>query len=212
MRNTCTKIIIREKILFNLGVKKYYSKYFTICFLFFGYQILFASESNERLNWPIEHLFHGSPTHGIKKLIPNKLKRRTKNDKAYIYSSPSMAYASTFTLSWDDSWCKLFTLEDGVFLYTKDVRRLKKNDHGGSLYIMSSTNFHQSLMHDYEFLSETPLTVQTEIVFDSSLKAMSQFGVKLFSVNEEIFETLADKSYAERLKILEQYEIDYETL
>lgn len=192
-----TTIKTEEKTILEY-IRRKYLKYLTmICFVFFSPQILSANESQEILSWPIEHLFHGSPKRGIKKFIPNNLKRRARDDKKYVYYSPSIAFASTFMINWDDSWCRLFVTAEGqVCFFTKDIERLKSNDLGGSLYIVANnSSTQQASFSMYEFLSEYPATVQAEIVFDSATKAMSQFGVEIISVDEEVFYSLNNNNF-----------------
>lgn len=147
---------------------------------------------------PGDVLYHGSTNTNITVFEPRSNSVRGKKEGPVVFATPSLKLASCYLFHWDDSWVEQsISLKNGnVFNYQitmviSDKTRFKKEDHGGSIYILPPEGFtfnkHTGLKI-YEWIHNSSVTPILKMDFSSALLAMEKMGVKVYFIEQEQFQ------------------------
>lgn len=174
---------------------------------------LSSIESTTSIYSPIDVLYHGSNNSNIKVLEPRNIYFRDKNEGSVIFASPSIRVASCFLFKWDDSWVDLSVSLGSTNVYEVtmiilDKNRFKKEDKGGSIYILPVQGFSfdkNKGMGIHEWISRVSVKPLAQITFSSSLNAMLDMGVKVYFLEPEQFQHYRLLSNIEQEKFLLQF-------
>ena len=165
----------------------------TLAAFYFGFNNKLSSHNFA----PIDALYHGSVNKDIRILEPRSYHVRDKEEGEVVFATPSLKLASCYVFSWDDSWAnQSISWQDGdktdyqIIMVISDQGRFKKEDSGGSIYILPVAKFKfdkNKGLGIFEWTSKEKVVPFAQINFASALEAMKKSGVKVYFVNKEEF-------------------------
>lgn len=175
---------------------------------------IFQDQSFAQVLVPADVLYHGSTNRNIKVFEPRADSVRDKNEGPVVFATPSLKLASCYLFKWDDSWVDQPTpMPDGdktdyqVVMVISDKSRFKKEDKGGSIYILPAHGFkfdESKGLGIYEGINRAKVTPISQLNFSSGLEAMQQLGVQVHFVSREQFRHYLSLSSEEQKKFLLQ--------
>lgn len=161
---------------------------------------------------PIDAVYHGSVNRNIKIFEPRAEHVRDPDEGSVVFATPSVRIASCYLFRWDDSWVHQFIswnnndkLDYEVFMVISDKERFRKEDSGGSIYLMPAHGFtfdKNKGVGIYEWTNKKKVLPFTKINFSSALEAMKTFHVKVYFVNSEQFRYYINLPFEERESFL----------
>lgn len=150
-------------------------------------------------------LYHASENRDIAEFIPQKRHVRDPNEGPVIFATPSRAVASIFMVPDDDSWGMSGLQSNVPYKIIGDSDRYRKLDHGGAIYHLPPNTFDMDPnkgLRQYEWTSKVPVKPIGKEIFESGFNAMLEFGVQVYIVDKDIFESIKISKEDHGLKIL----------
>lgn len=133
-----------------------------------------------------KYLYHASPQCDLKFIEPKKITHpQGFNEGDVVFATDSIAFATMFLVSHDDSWANGGTFNDKPYFVISDRHRFYENDRGGCVYIVSSQSFIK--LNRHEWFSKNKLTVKGRVQFSSGLLAMLIMGVQVYFTDEKTY-------------------------
>lgn len=126
-------------------------------------------------------LYHGSPEKNIDvfKPTPGEFMGEQAN---FFFASPDKNAATAYMYE-GRPWSSGIDNDTGIISSVFPITRKDfiKQDKGGAVYVFSPEKFTSHLKkHTYEWVTKEPITPESVEIFDSSLKAMEDAGIKLY--------------------------------
>ena len=151
-------------------------------------------------------LFHASQKGQIKEFEPREEKKRSADEPAQIFSSPSETVSSMFLVPTNNEFIKSGSYDHGeTWVYIiGDWENFKTMDKGGYIYTLPTETFGvdpNKGLGLFEWTSQQNVKPTAKKYFSSGLAAMREYGVKIYVVNQEIFSRF--KLEENDIKILE---------
>lgn len=135
-----------------------------------------------------EVFYHGSPNRNLEELEPRPV-GFLEGKQERLFACPDIAGATLFlTRIYDDLSKKGYNNGSYIFVIG-DKDKFLELDKGGTVYVLPSTTFTtDERFSGREWSTTEKLKPIHKIHFDSSLKAMIDFGVKVYFTDKKTFE------------------------
>jgi hypothetical protein len=156
-------------------------------------------------------LFHASQNNEIEEFEPREEKKRSADEPAQVFGTPSEAVSSMFLVPADDRFTKSGSYDNGktwTFIIG-DWENFKALDKGGWIYTLPEETFGvdpNTGLELFEWTSQVAVKPKTKKYFSSGLAAMQEYGVKVYVVDKDTFARFRsnedDKKILETLKPL----------
>jgi hypothetical protein len=154
-------------------------------------------------------LFHASSRGNITEFEPREERKRSAEEPAQVFGSPSEAVSSMFLVPADDRFIKSGSYDNAkTWTYIiGDWENFKAMDKGGYIYTLPPETFGADPNKGlglFEWTSQSPVKPKAKKYFSSGLSAMREYGVKVYVVDQETFARF--KLEQDDIKILESFE------
>lgn len=150
-------------------------------------------------------LFHASPSIEIIEFEPRNEYPRYADEANLVFATPYEGLASMFLSPRGiDTEISIYGDQYVIFI-NADENTYKTQDKGGAIYSLPVETFETDTvngMRENEWYSKTPVKPISKAVFQTSIEAMQEFGVKWYFVDNDTFQKIkADPANA--LKLVE---------
>ena len=141
-----------------------------------------------------DFVFHGTQEKNLRQIEPVLIEG---HPKPFVFASRYKAIAACFLLPKDPEWMCVFYTQNGLVRFVAgNHQRLERENKGGSLYMLSGTEFFHSEhegMEYMEWLAEKPQQVIHESAYPCAIRAMQMNGVKMSHLSPAVFKAMRDK-------------------
>lgn len=144
-----------------------------------------------------QFLYHGSTVPGITEFKPKNDHIRDASEGPVVFATQDKAFAVLFmSPRMDDSWTKKGSFNGVYYIVISDEKRFRDQDKGGSVYVVSSEEFHQNLQigMSTEWVSKNNIPVVGEIKYTSTFDAMRENKVRIYFVSQNEFDIFKTKT------------------
>ncbi len=137
-------------------------------------------------------LFHASQNGEIEEFQPREEKKRSADEPAQVFGSPSETVSSMFLVPADDRFIKSGSYDNGITwtFIIGDYENFKAMDKGGWIYTLPEETFNvdpNKGLGLFEWTSQKSVKPRSKKYFASGLVAMQELGVKVYVVDKETF-------------------------
>ncbi len=150
-------------------------------------------------------LFHASRNSNIEVFEPRQESFRDKDEGPLVFATPSRAMASIFLVEADDSWVGSGAINGEPYIVISDEARYRSLDKGGVIYQLPSDTFENNPekgLKKLEWTSKQAVVPIGKEIITSALDDMLTHGVKVYFVDNNTFQKLAEAGGPEKPGII----------